>query len=107
MGISRQALLQFLREECEERGAIVVYLRGGKVNYCGELSGAPAAKTTHQLASSGSLFTRVKSWLISEREDRSQAALDVKCDATPPTTAAMATPPPPLPAKPAPAPVAS
>merc|ERR1719440_1249753 len=49
--VSRQALLQFLREECEERGATVVYsthildglddwpshvlhLQDGKVNYC-------------------------------------------------------------------------
>merc|ERR1719331_3525471 len=52
--VSRQALLQFLREECDERGATVVYsthildglddwpshvlhLKNGKLNYCGLL----------------------------------------------------------------------
>merc|ERR1740138_925396 len=58
--VSRQALLQFLREECDERGATVVYsthildglddwpshvlhLQQGKVAYCGLLGGAPGA----------------------------------------------------------------
>merc|ERR1719183_2727763 len=53
--VSRQALLQFLREECEQRGATVIYsthifdglddwpshvlhLKHGALNYCGELS---------------------------------------------------------------------
>merc|ERR1712023_314948 len=56
--VSRQVLLQFLREECDERGATVVYsthildglddwpthvlhLRDGKVAYCGLLANAP------------------------------------------------------------------
>merc|ERR1719484_193830 len=55
--VSRQALLQFLREECDERGATVVYsthildglddwpshvlhLEGGTLAYCGEIGGA-------------------------------------------------------------------
>merc|ERR1740138_2064119 len=58
--VSRQALLQFLREECDERGATVVYsthildglddwpthllhLHAGTVSYCGALSEAPDA----------------------------------------------------------------
>merc|ERR1719326_2613286 len=58
--VSRQALLQFLREECDERGATVVYsthildglddwpshvlhLKDGKVAYSGLLSDAPGA----------------------------------------------------------------
>merc|ERR1719231_889541 len=58
--VSRQALLQFLREECEVRGATVIYsthildglddwpdymlhLKDGRVCYNGPLSGAPGA----------------------------------------------------------------
>merc|ERR1719201_3236489 len=58
--VSRQALLQFLREECDERGATVVYsthildglddwpshvlhLRHGTLAYCGLLGGVPGA----------------------------------------------------------------
>merc|ERR1719231_922912 len=100
--VSRQALLQFLREECDERGATVIYsthildglddwpshvlyLKNGKVEFCGELSDAPATKSSvdQHLASSGSLFTRVKSWLLAEREARTRAQLDVQCDVTP------------------------
>merc|ERR1719487_261772 len=74
--ISRQALLQFLREECEERGATVVYsthildglddwpshvlyLQDGKVNYCGLLKDAPGATSALGASAdstSGSLF---------------------------------------------------
>merc|ERR1719163_191270 len=86
--VSRQALLQFLREECDERGATVIYsthildglddwpshvlhLKGGTLSYCGPIAGAPGAhalanvaKTPAAGATSGSLFTLVKTWLL-------------------------------------------
>merc|ERR1719182_598985 len=71
--VSRQALLQFLREECDERGATVVYsthildglddwpshvlhLEGGTLDYCGEIAGAPGA---HALAGNGGASANV------------------------------------------------
>merc|ERR1719487_1590456 len=110
--VSRQALLQFLREECDERGATVIYsthildglddwpshvlhLRNGTLAYCGEIAGAPGA---HALAgngeasanvrtgvSSGSLFTLVKQWLLAERAAHAAAAAEEvpACPSTP------------------------
>jgi len=113
--INRQALLQFLREECEERGATVVYsthildglddwpshvlhLQSGKVNFCGEVAKAPTAQARHVGSNtSGSLFTRVKSWLLDEREMKAKKAHDemnVQCDATPATSTALQAPAP-------------
>merc|ERR1719440_1804347 len=60
--VSRQALLQFLREECDERGATVIYsthildglddwpshvlhLHHGTLAYCGLLADAPGVAT--------------------------------------------------------------
>ena len=121
--VSRQALLQFLREECEGRGATVVYsthildglddwpthvlhLKSGKLNYCGPISKAPGfaerAPATADGAS-GSLFTLVKGWLLSEREEKHNAALDVQCASTPSTEEVKAAPTP----APAPAPAPS
>lgn len=115
--VSRQALLQFLREECDERGATVVYsthildglddwpthvlhLRGGKVAFNGLLADAPGASAmgpaAQSVAGSGSLFTLVKHWLLDEREaklkakaDEEAKAMDVVCDATPSTAMAV------------------
>merc|ERR1719424_2683762 len=98
--VSRQALLQFLREECDQRGATVVYsthildglddwpshilhIKGGKLNFCGEIAKAPGAGAL--AGASGSLFTLVKGWLLSEREAKAKAAMDVACDPTPST----------------------
>merc|ERR1719163_927449 len=91
--VSRQALLQFLREECDERGATVIYsthildglddwpshvlhLQHGTLAYCGEIGGVPGANGLNAKAdpsavgaTSGSLFTLVKKWLLTEREE--------------------------------------
>ena len=115
--VSRQALLQFLREECDERGATVVYsthildglddwpshvlhLEGGTLAYCGEIGGAKGADTLagrsaamamevegSVAASSGSLFTLVKKWLLTERAAK-RASPEVP--ACPTTSSAMA-----------------
>lgn len=89
--VSRQALLQFLREECEQRGATVVYsthildglddwpshvlhLEEGSVSYVGELGAAPGyvppgcAAGEEAGGASGSLFGLVKRWLVASRE---------------------------------------
>ena len=107
--VSRQALLQFLREECEERGATVVYsthildglddwpshvvhLQNGTLNYCGELRNAPGAKALSGPSApgaSGSLFGLVKAWLLEERTKKRQAQLDVVCPPTPSTQATV------------------
>jgi energy-coupling factor transporter ATP-binding protein EcfA2 len=109
--VSRQALLQFLREECEARGATVVYsthildglddwpthvlhLRGGQVAYNGPVGGAPGAKAglgDSAGAASGSLFTLVKGWLAAERADvrAARAAADGQVDACPTTSAVV------------------
>jgi len=122
--VSRQALLQFLREECDERGATVIYsthildglddwpshvvhLQHGTLKYCGVLSGAdgaqalaskraaaepmavdtpPVATAAVAGATSGSLFTLVKRWLLEEREAKALAATIVPAC---PTTAQM------------------
>merc|ERR1719231_1511628 len=71
--VSRQALLQFLREECEERGATVIYsthifdglddwptyllhLKHGAVEYVGAIADAPKPKGDGACGDSGSLF---------------------------------------------------
>ena len=116
--VSRQALLQFLREECEERGATVIYsthildglddwpshvlhLQHGKVNFNGLLNDAPGAKAglgaNKSSSGSGSLFSLVKGWLLDER-DAKAAAAHVECEATPSTDMAVDTPTPPPPA---------
>ena len=111
--VSRQALLQFLREECEARGATVVYsthildglddwpthvlhLRGGRVAYNGPVGGAPGAKAAlgdSAGAASGSLFTLVKGWLMTEREEKASAAANVECAPTPSTSEVAAVAP--------------
>ena len=66
----------------------VLHLKSGKLNYCGPISKAPGfaerAPATADGAS-GSLFTLVKGWLLSEREEKHNAALDVQCASTPST----------------------
>merc|ERR1719231_1694744 len=109
--VSRQALLQFLREECEQRGATVVYsthildglddwpshvlhIKGGKLNYCGEIGKAPGAGAlagASEQGASGSLFTLIKRWLLDEREEKKTASLNEECESTPPTSAVVAT----------------
>jgi CCR4-NOT complex subunit CAF16 len=122
--VSRQALLQFLREECDERGATVIYsthildglddwpshvlhLINGKAVYNGPLATAPGAAQglgpNASASGSGSLFGLVKGWLLAEREGERLAAKDmhVPCETTPPTPmiidapAVPPTPPPP------------
>jgi len=103
--VSRQALLQFLREECEERGATVIYsthildglddwpshllhLKGGTLHYCGDIKKAPGASSLSGpsvLGGSGSLFSLVKSWLLGEREAKKASEMDVSCETTPST----------------------
>jgi len=117
--VSRQALLQFLREECDERGATVVYsthildglddwpshllhLKGGTLNYCGEIAKAPGASALSGpsvLGGSGSLFSLVKKWLLEEREQNKSKALDVACDSTPSTDSVVQAAPAPAPVK--------
>lgn len=120
--VSRQALLQFLREECEQRGATVIYsthildglddwpdwvlhLKDGKVCYNGPLSGAPGAGALGAVSggidSSGSLFTLVKGWLLSER-DAKRRSHDSACEVTPATATVVSAAP--EPAKPPPKP---
>jgi len=110
--VSRQALLQFLREECEVLGATVIYsthildglddwpshvlhLKGGTLSYCGLLAGAPGAHALSAAkagaaagvpanATSGSLFTLVKTWLLGEKDEKARAATEVPtCPSTP------------------------
>ena len=108
--VSRQALLQFLREECEERGATVIYsthildglddwpshllhIKGGKLNFCGEIGKAPGAEALRGLSeqgASGSLFTLVKKWLLDERAEKKVAEMDVACATTPATPSVVA-----------------
>ena len=108
--VSRQALLQFLREECEERGATVIYsthildglddwpshllhIKGGKLNFCGEISKAPGAEALRgqsEQGASGSLFTLVKKWLLDERAEKKVAEMDVACATTPATPSVVA-----------------
>ena len=110
--VSRQALLQFLREECDQRGATVIYsthildglddwpshilhIKAGKLNFCGEIAKAPGAAALSGASAqgaSGSLFTLVKEWLLSEREAKAKAALNEVCDPTPSTAAAVTVP---------------
>merc|ERR1719440_903444 len=112
--VSRQALLQFLREECDVRGATVVYsthildglddwpshvlhIKGGRLAYCGELAKAPGAQALRgasQQGASGSLFTLVKGWLLDERSENKAKALDVACESTPATPSVVAAPAP-------------
>jgi len=119
--VSRQALLQFLREECDERGATVVYsthildglddwpshvlhLQDGKVRFNGLLADAPGAQASLGVATcgaSGSLFGLVKKWLLEERDAKLAKAMDVGCESTP-TTAMAIDPPVPPPPKPVP-----
>lgn len=119
--VSRQALLQFLREECDQRGATVIYsthildglddwpshvlhLQDGQVAFNGLLAAAPGAAgglTAATDSGSGSLFGLVKTWLLAEREAKAAKALNVHCDATPPTAMAVE---PPLAAAPTPPP---
>ena len=122
--VSRQALLQFLREECDTLGATVIYsthildglddwpthvlhLKGGTLEYCGEIGGVKGAAGLSAKAaqgavgaSSGSLFTLVKHWLLAEREANAQKKEDVPT--CPPTPMAVD-----VSDKPAPAPVSS
>merc|ERR1719387_1736237 len=82
--IARQALLVFLREESEQRGVTVVYsthifdgvdewpdyvlyLRKGKVHYCGPMADAPHAAQREDKTASGSLYHMVRGWLLEER----------------------------------------
>jgi CCR4-NOT complex subunit CAF16 len=85
--ISRQALLQFLREECDVGGATVIYsthifdglddwpthllhLEKGSVKFVGALADAPkvvAAAGVVSAPTSGSLFHQVKGWFLQER----------------------------------------
>ena len=114
---ARQALLTFLKEESTLRGVTVVYsthildglddwpshvlhLEGGTLAYCGEIGGAKGADTLagrsaamamevegSVAASSGSLFTLVKKWLLTERAAK-RASPEVP--ACPTTSSAMA-----------------
>lgn len=118
--VSRQALLQFLREECDQRGATVIYsthifdglddwpshvlhLKHGTVEYCGPIADAPAsapAPKEAEASSSGSLFQQVRGWLIAEREEKKQIAqsMHVEVESTPPTPPTAAAPAPARPA---------
>ena len=125
--VSRQALLQFLREEADIRGATVVYsthildglddwpshllhLKGGRLSYCGLLSGAPGAAAALAkksaptpaitAASSGSLFALVRRWLIEEREEKKNSGTEVPAV---PSTQMIVDAPEAPPSKPAPA----
>ena len=90
--LSRQALLQFLREETELRGATVVYsthifdglddwpthmirMQQGTVTYIGKAQLAPEAAPTS--GASGSLFQTVRGWLDTEREARKVEPMDM------------------------------
>lgn len=121
--VSRQALLQFLREECELRGATVIYsthifdglddwpshmlhLKHGTVEYVGPIADAPKPGAipgdTAACGESGSLFQQVRGWLLVERMEKAERAKHVQIDATPATPAMSTTP-----ATSAPAPVAA
>lgn len=98
--VSRQALLQFLREECESRHATVVYsthildglddwpthvlhLKGGAVEYSGPIAAAPGAPAQlgarpDGASASGSLFGLVRGWLLAEREGKREEATRVE-----------------------------
>lgn len=107
--LSRQALLQFLKEETELRGATVIYsthifdglddwpthliwMRAGTVTHVSpaELTLAPAAAA----GTSGSLFQTVRGCLDAERQARSAEPMDLSGDASaPPLSASAAEPP--------------
>jgi CCR4-NOT complex subunit CAF16 len=109
--LSRQALLQFLKEEAELRGATVIYsthifdgldhwpthlirMRAGTVTHVGpaELTIAPAAAAA--AGASGSLFQTVRGWLDAERQARPADAMDASGDASAqPLSASAAEPP--------------
>jgi len=106
--LSRQALLQFLREESEQRGATVVYsthifdglddwpthmlhVKGGKVAYVGPAALAPKAVEL----GSGSLYQTVRSWLNAERDERKQQQkMSISVGITPSQEVALAPAPP-------------
>mmetsp|Transcript_10149 Transcript_10149/g.26210 ORF Transcript_10149/g.26210 Transcript_10149/m.26210 type:complete len:240 (+) Transcript_10149:1-720(+) len=115
--VSRQALLQFLREECDTRGATVIYsthifdglddwptyllhLKHGAVEYVGPLADAPKPQPlpdgSPSCGESGSLFQQVRGWLLTERAERAAAAKHIAVDATP-ASPALAPPLPPAP----------
>jgi ABC-type uncharacterized transport system ATPase subunit len=109
--VSRQALLHFLREESDMRGATVVYsthifdgldqwpthilhLSAGAVKYCGPIGGAPGAAEGLKAAgataqSSGSLYTLVKHWLLDEQSQLRRSNRSVDCESTPTTASAI------------------
>jgi len=116
--LSRQSLLQFLREESEQRGTTVVYsthifdglddwpthllhVKAGAVAYVGPIAEAPRPKTTQ--TTSGSLFSTVRGWLDEEREELRLASLSA-VPACPTQTESFAPTAPPLAAKPVAAP---
>jgi len=85
--LSRQSLLQFLREESEQRNTTVVYsthifdglddwptyllhVKSGTVAYVGPISEAPRPKPSATTSSSGSLFSTVRGWLDEERQQQ-------------------------------------
>jgi CCR4-NOT complex subunit CAF16 len=116
--ISRQALLQFLREECDQRGATVIYsthifdglddwptymlhLQEGAVKYVGPIADAPKPSSGPRSgASSGSLFHQVRSYLEDERAARiaqkqaESEATVMQISETPSTVQVQAAPPP-------------
>ncbi|KAL1527200.1 hypothetical protein AB1Y20_015879 [Prymnesium parvum] len=108
--VSRQALLHFLREECEQRGATVIYsthifdglddwpthmlhLKHGTVAYSGPIETMPKAPAgaTPVCSESGSLFNTVRGWLLAEREEgdpnAKQSHIDATANAPPPEPA--------------------
>jgi len=111
--LSRQALLHFLREESEARGATVVYsthifdglddwpthilhIKAGEVAYVGPCSLAP--KAVEQ--GSGCLYQTVRGWLLQERDERKRQTLNsvpatpMQEDACAPRDLPMQPPPP-------------
>lgn len=112
--LSRQSLLQFLREESEQRGVTVIYsthifdglddwpthclhIKEGGLHYVGPMHLVPRAPECK--SGSGSLYTTVRGWLNDERDARRSAALEAP--SCPPMTEALAMTPAPEPSKPA------